>query len=120
LYTEIYADRGSLRVTGDLNPVVTGLVKLQTGLPQVSSPAYLKQAEEVFATEIVVTEGMSHPEAFIRVRALSLWQEQRNGAAALIREMIEGPAALDSLDVIGQARVAAATRGLLEYLLRPK
>jgi predicted SprT family Zn-dependent metalloprotease len=49
LYTEIFADRGSFRVTGDANPVVASLVKIQTGLSQVSAASYLKQAEEIFA-----------------------------------------------------------------------
>jgi len=80
----------------------------------------LKQAEEIFAKENVSTEGLSHPEAFIRARALVLWQEQRENAAAQIRGMIEGAAALDELDLIGQQRLAAATRRLMECLLRPK
>ncbi|HTF43051.1 MAG TPA: M48 family metalloprotease, partial [Terriglobales bacterium] len=32
LYTEIYADRGALLVTGDPTTVISGLIKLQTGL----------------------------------------------------------------------------------------
>jgi hypothetical protein len=120
LYTEIFADRGSLCVTGDVNPVIAGLVKIQTGLSQVSAPSYLKQAEEIFAKGNVATEGLSHPETFIRARALALWQEQRKNAAGPISEMIEGAAALDALDLIGQARLSSATRRLLEHLLRPK
>lgn len=120
LYTEIFADRGSLCVTGDVNPVIAGLVKIQTGLSQVSAPSYLKQAEEIFAKGNVATEGLSHPEAFIRARALALWQEQGNDAEGPISEMIEGAAALDALDLIGQARLSSATRRLLEHLLRPK
>src|SRR6059058_3587722 len=80
LYTEIFADRGSLCVTGDPNPVVAGLVKIQTGLSQVSAPSYFKQAEEIFAKGKVAAKGISHPEAFIRARALALWQEQREKA----------------------------------------
>jgi Zn-dependent protease with chaperone function len=120
LYTEIFADRGSLCVTGDPNPVVAGLVKIQTGLAQVSAASYLKQAEEIFANRNVATEGLSHPEAFIRARALSLWQEQRERAATHIRNMIEGATTLEGLDLVGQKRLTAATRRLLEYLLRPK
>ncbi len=120
LYTEIFADRGSLCVTGDVNPVIAGLVKVQTGLSQVSAPSYLKQAEEIFAKGNVATEGLSHPEAFIRARALALWQEKGVDAAAHISEMIEGATALEALDVIGQARLTSATRRLLEHLLRPK
>jgi hypothetical protein len=120
LYTEIFADRGSLCVTGDPSPVVVGLVKIQTGLSQVSAASYLKQAEEIFANGNVATEGLSHPEAFIRARALALWQEQREKATAHIRGMIEGAIALEGLDLVGQKRLTTATRRLLECLLRPK
>ena len=120
LYTEIFADRGSLCVTGDLNPVIAGLVKIQTGLTQVSAPAYLKQAEEIFSKSSVTTEGLSHPEAFIRARALSLWQEQRHESHPHISRMIEGAESLDNLDLIGQTRMVKSTRRLLEYFLQPK
>jgi len=120
LYTEIFADRGALCITGDVHPVVAGLVKTQTGLSQVSAAGYLKQAEEIFASGNVATGGVSHPEAFIRARSLVLWQEKRDAAATDISHMIEGVAALDELDLIGQMRLTAQTRRLLEYLLRPR
>ena len=120
IYTEIFADRGSLRVTSDANPVVASLVKIQTGLSQVSAASYLKQAEEIFANGNVATEGVSHPEAFIRARALALWKEQGADAALGISRMIEGAATIEELDLIGQRRMTAATRRLLQYLLQPK
>ncbi|HEX3624098.1 MAG TPA: M48 family metalloprotease [Verrucomicrobiae bacterium] len=120
LYTEIFADRGALCITGDIHPVVAGLVKTQTGLAQVSAAGYLKQAEEIFAQGNVATQGLSHPEAFIRARSLMLWQEKRDEAATHINHMIEGAAALDDLDLIGQMRLTGLTRRLLEHLLRPR
>ena len=120
LYTEIYADRGALCIIGDVHPVVAGLVKTQTGLSQVSAAGYLKQAEEIFARGNVATAEVSHPEAFIRARSLLLWQEKREAAAIDINHMIEGAAALDELDLIGQMRLTAQTRRLLEHLLRPR
>ena len=120
LYTEIFADRGSLCVTGDVNPVVAGLVKIQTGLSQVSAASYLRQAEEIFAKGNVATEGLSHPEAFIRARSLALWRERGDDATVTISDMIEGTMALDELDLIGQARLTNHTRRFLEYLLQPK
>ena len=120
LYTEIFADRGSLCVTGDVNPIVSGLVKIQTGLNQVSAASYLRQAEEIFAKGNVATEGVSHPEAFIRARALALWQEHAGEAIARISDMIEGTLVLDELDLIGQARLTQHTRRFLEYILQPK
>ena len=120
LYTEIFADRGSLRATGDIRPVIAGLVKMQTGLAQVSAASYLKQAEEIFQKSNLKTEGLSHPEDFIRARALALWAEQGEAAAEPIREMIEGRSALDELDLTGQVRLTTLTRLLLEQLLQPK
>ena len=120
LYTEIFADRGSLCVTGDVHPVVAGLVKIQTGLGQVSASGYLKQAEEIFAKGNVAAEGLSHPESFIRARALALWMDQPDDVAAQISKMIEGSLALDDLDLIGQVRLAKSTRRLLEFFLQPK
>ena len=120
LYTEIFADRGALRVTDDAGPVVAGLLKMETGLSQVSAASYLKQAEEVFGNGNVRTDGVSHPEAFIRARALKLWQERRENAGAQIQAMIEGAATLDELDLMGQRRLTTATRRLLQCLLRPK
>lgn len=120
LYTEIFADRGSLCVTGDVHPIVAALVKIQTGLTQVSAAGYLKQAEEIFSKSAVATEGLSHPEAFIRARALALWQAQQDGSVADIASMIEGATALDELDLIGQTRLTRDTRRVLEYFLQPK
>jgi len=120
LYTEIFADRGSLRVARNVESVIAGLVKIQTGIPQVSASAYLRQAEEIFAEGIASTQSVSHPESFIRARALALWQEQAGEVEKQISEMIEGQTDIDGLDVIGQMRLASATRTMLLHLLRPK
>jgi len=120
LYTEIFADRGSLVVSGDVKPVIASLVKLETGMSQVNAESYLKQAEEIFASGQVATEGVSHPEAFIRARAVSLWRERGAGAMDQIEQMIEGAATLEDLDVLGQKRLTARTRRLVEGLLQPR
>jgi hypothetical protein len=120
LYTEIFADRGSLKVTGDFAPVISGLVKIETGLSQVSAASYLKQAEEVFANGNTATQGVSHPEAFIRARALAFWQADPEKAWAPTSSMIEGSTSLEGLDLPGQTRLTAATRRVIEFLLTPK
>jgi hypothetical protein len=120
LYTEIFADRGSLRVSGDLNTAVSSLVKMQTGLSQVSGASYLKQADEIFQTGKVKTDGLSHPEAFIRARALALGQAGSPAYEEAISAMIEKVGSLDDLDLIGQVRLSELTRRVLEQLLRPK
>jgi hypothetical protein len=119
LYTEIFADRGALWVTNDLHPVISSLVKIQTGLSQVSAASYLKQADEIFAQSKVITEQLSHPEAFIRTRALALNQEDRDNVASEISAMIEGTTTLEDLDLLGQVQLTQATRHLLVSLLQP-
>ena len=118
LYTEIYADRGALAVTGDAGPVISGLVKLGTGLAQVDPVAYARQAEEIFARVKVKTEGVSHPETFIRTRAVGLWAARDPKADAEVRRMIEGAPSLDKLDLLGQVRFRDWTRRWLRLLLR--
>ncbi|KAF0178475.1 MAG: peptidase m48 ste24p [Limisphaerales bacterium] len=120
LYTEIFADQGSLAVTEAVEPVIAGLVKIQTGLANVSAASYLKQAEEIFRQTNTPTEGLTHPETFIRARALDLWAKEDPAAHAEIRRMIEGVASVDELDVLGQRRLTQATRRLIGQLLRPK
>jgi hypothetical protein len=118
LYTEIYADRGALCVTGDAGPVITGLVKLHTGLTQVDADSYVKQANEVFARSKARTEGLSHPETFIRARAIRLWADKSPEADYEVTRMIEGTASLEKLDLLGQRRLTDFTLRWLRLLLR--
>ncbi len=119
LYTEIFADRGSLIATENLEAVIAGLVKTQTGLQTVSGASYLKQAEEVFARSKVKSEEITHPEAFIRARALRLWSEGAVNIAAEVNDMLEGAGALDEIDLPGQLRLCDLTSRFLKQLLRP-
>lgn len=120
LYTEIFADRGALLVTGDPSVVISGLVKVSTGLAHVEPASYVRQAEEIFARAKIKTDELSHPEAFIRARALMLWAENAPHADAEIARMIEGEQSLDKLDLLGQQRLTALTRRWLRLFLRPQ
>ncbi|MCZ7645960.1 MAG: M48 family metalloprotease [Planctomycetota bacterium] len=116
-YAEIFADRCSYAVSGDLKAVVGCLVKTSTGSRDVNAESYLAQAEEIFSKGGVVTEGIVHPETFIRTRALSLWVGGAPDADARIREMIEGPTNLEKLDLLGQQALVGLTRRLIDALL---
>jgi hypothetical protein len=120
LYTEIYADRGAFCVTRDLDAVVSSLVKIETGLQQVSASSYLKQAEEIFRHAKVSTEELSHPELFMRARSLALWAEECAGAHEEIVAMIEGDQGMERLDLLSQVRLTAKTRDLLSHFLAPR
>ncbi|HEY4288936.1 MAG TPA: M48 family metalloprotease [Puia sp.] len=132
LYTEIFCDRGAYAVLGDAAPVITSLVKLATGLAEVNAESYTLQAEAVFSAE-PGTQSVTptHPENFIRARALRLWHEAQGVAAtagseataraeeAIVR-MIEGKPELDRLDLFSQRELNELTVLFLQEYLRPE
>jgi Zn-dependent protease with chaperone function len=120
LYSEVFADRGALAVTDDALVTIATLVKLETGLTEVSAESYLRQADEIFSKSSVKADQLTHPEPFIRARALRLFAEQGEGAGPDIERLIEGSPALDQLDLLGQQKVAETTRRLLQHLLAPR
>ncbi len=120
LYTEIFCDRGSLCVVKDPLAVVSMLVKVQTELEDISAESYLRQAEEIFSQENPKTNQPTHPESFIRARALSLWDDRHEDADTEIVAMIEGTPVLEELDLLGQQKVAALTRRMIDVLLSPR
>ena len=103
---------------GALEPAVSALVKVQTGLAQVHAASYLRQADEISAGPDAATRGTSHPEVFVRARALRLWSERDPQADAWLAGALEGPLDLATLDVLGQERVGGLTRAVVARLLR--
>lgn len=120
LYTEVYADRGGLIASGDLNTAITCLVKMQTDLTEVNPQAYIEQAEEIFCLATAGTEGLSHPEIFIRVRALAHWANLRDDVDSELQKMIAGPIALTQLDSLAQQEMTQLTLTFLDWLLQPQ
>ncbi|TCZ65035.1 M48 family metalloprotease [Flaviaesturariibacter aridisoli] len=119
LYTEIYCDRGAYQVTKDHRPIISSLVKIATGLQTVNAESFVKQAEEVFANNALTkTSGVSHPENFIRARALWLWHEKGPEAEPEIQKMIEGHTGIDELDLFKQLQIADLTRKTILALLQ--
>ncbi len=131
LYSEIYADRGSLQAVGEPEIAVSALLKTVTGTPDIGPRAYLKQAAEIFSQEKVETAELTHPEVYIRARALALWsaagnetddgiavrRQDENDINLQIAAMIEGREELAGLDLLGQQRVTAWTEDLIRHLL---
>jgi hypothetical protein len=78
LYTEIFCDRSAYGVLGDPTPVITMLLKMATGLAVVHADSYIRQAEAIFAGgPTIQSASLTHPENFIRTRALQLWSQYR-------------------------------------------
>jgi Peptidase family M48 len=121
LYTEIFCDRGAYLVTGNYAPIISSLVKIATSLQTVNADSYIKQAEEIFTADAATkTSGISHPENFIRARAIWLWHTKGNEATHDLRQMIEGHVSIDELDLFKQQQMSGITKQVLQMLLHPR
>lgn len=121
LYTEIFCDRGAYTVLEKTGPVITSLVKVSTGLDKVNAESYVKQADEIFSANTTTkTSGVSHPENFIRAKAIQLWHDKKEVAEEEIIRMIEGISDLDQLDIFRQKELTQLTRNFLQLFLKPK
>lgn len=112
LNTELFADRGAAVAAGAPGPAVAVLVKLMTGLTNVDPEAYLRQAKEVEAGG-GKSQGLSHPEIYLRARALQLWWDGSSDLAGWLEKHLYGPLSIDALDLMGQARLTRMTRAFL-------
>jgi len=117
LYEEILCDRYAFLACDDLHASISMLVKAETGLSDVSAESYLRQTDEIFSKGKLKTDGLSHPECYIRAWALKQWVDQPEDMEDRIREVIEGTPALDRLDLLGQRRTVRLTRYLIDALL---
>lgn len=117
LHTELFADRGSAIAAGAVAPAVSALVKVNTGMGRVDAAAYLRQAIEIESKERGSCEAFSHPETFIRARALALWWEGAPDLEQWIASRLHGPLGLERLDLPSQLRMQELTRGFLAHYL---
>jgi len=116
LHTEIFADMGALHVTGDRDAVISCLIKVATGLKKVTPSSYLEQTDEILKQHKQGSEGLTHPEMFIRAKALDLLTSdppKLDEVAALVR----GPLDTKRLDLVGQLALSALTRKLADEIL---
>jgi hypothetical protein len=120
LFTEVFADRGSALAAGRLDAATTTLVKAHTGLADVSAASYLKQVQEVLGRDGAATEQHSHPDIFIRARALELWCAADPAADTWLTRALNGPLTTDSLDLLDQQTLTAISREVIAQVLRPR
>ncbi|MES2900383.1 MAG: M48 family metalloprotease [Pseudomonadota bacterium] len=117
LHTELFADRGAAIAAGAVAPAVSALVKIHTDMVSVDAAAYLRQAAEIEAQESQASSARSHPETFIRARALSLWWNGAHDLQAWLDTRLHGKLSLDRLDLPDQQRLQQITRGLIAHFL---
>ena len=121
LYQEIFSDRIGQFCCEDLDASISTLVRISSGLTDVSSQAYLKQVDEALAhPESSGSEGYSHPETFIRARALADWANEDLEADRKLQRLVEGPLKLENLDLIAQNELSQLTRAFISaFINRP-
>ncbi len=112
LHTELFADRGAAIAAGAPEPAVAVLVKVMTGLTNVDPAAYLRQAQEVEAAG-AKSQGVTHPEAYLRARAVQLWWSGDPDLSHWLEKHLHGPLSIEALDLLGQARLTQMTRAFL-------
>jgi hypothetical protein len=123
LYTELFADRGAAIAAGDPAPAIAVLIKVMTGLSDVDPEAYLRQAQEIEQanagdkSEGLKSQGLSHPEAYVRARALQLWWQGDPDIGAWLHKHLHGPLSIEALDLIGQRSLTQMTRTFLARFL---
>lgn len=118
LHTELYADRGAALAVGDLAPAVSMLVKVMTGLGAVDPAAYLRQALEL-ESSTTKSAGYSHPESFLRARALELWWQGSDSVEDWIEKRLHGPLSIEALDLLRQRALTQTTRAFLGHFISP-
>ena len=118
LYTEVFADRGAALAADSSLPAISTLVKVQTGIASVDADAYLTQAREVDTQDNAPSRQDSHPEGFLRARAVDAWWKSAEDLQTWLAARIEGPLNLQSLDVLGQQQLQTLCRSFIARLLR--
>ncbi|ARB30491.1 M48 family metalloprotease [Pseudomonas tolaasii] len=113
LHTEIYADRGAALVAGGPEASITSLVKVHTGIVSVDAGNYLQQARELDVENAQLSQGVSHPETFLRSQAVDSWWQQLPQTDAWLHKRLRGPLSLSRLDVTDQVELTALTRGFM-------
>jgi alanine racemase len=119
LYMELFCDRGAHQAAQDKEAVLSCLIKLHTGLAQVNTESYLKQAEEVVGTANTGSEGPTHPENYVRCLALHHWSGGEADAQERVERLVRGPLDVNNLDLFRQKELQQLTRDLLLLAVKP-
>lgn len=120
LFTEIFADRGAAFVTESPQPAISSLVKVHTGMRHVDAMSYLKQAKEVNSSASVLSQGISHPENYLRAEALDKWWNQHPDADDWVHQHFRGSINLARLDIVAQTQLMDLTRRFIAAILTPE
>ena len=112
LHTELYADLGAAFVCEDPQTPIASLIKVNTGLKSVTVADYLAQAEEILEQDKTGAKGFTHPETYIRAKALDDAPQDRSRYLELVRGKLDAR----RLDVLDQRELATLTRDIAQAI----
>ncbi|TVQ90718.1 MAG: hypothetical protein EA397_11605 [Deltaproteobacteria bacterium] len=118
LHVEVYADRGALLVAG-LEPTIEALVRVRTGLSKANPSDFLDQSRELLRKQGTGSRAWSHPEAHIRALALDHVATAESLDEAWVQGIIDGPVALEELDLLRRDALDQLTRRIIAWLISP-
>lgn len=116
LFTEVYADLGALQVLGEWKTAVSSLIKVSTGLNEVSVDDYLTQADEVLTQLEAGSKGISHPETFLRAKVLHT-VEKGGEWYADIAQMLTGNLDVTCMDLLDQITLTQVSEDIIKAML---
>ncbi len=119
LYLELFCDMCALKVTSDHKAVASTLLKLETGLANVNPESYLKQALQIIEEDNNASEGITHPESYIRCIALDK-TGNFNPDDDLITQLVEGKLNMNTLDIFQQNGLNDMTLELILLITKPE
>ena len=105
-------------VCGDRDAAISLLIKVGSGLKKFSVETYLEQASEALdLNKKDGSQGISHPETYIRAIALADWAKDKEAADARLPELVEGDDRLERLDLLAQRKLTDLTRAMIQQFL---
>ena len=120
LYTELYCDQMALKVLNDPLPVISSLVKVKTGLEQVSAESYIRQSIEIFEAGEIKSENISHHENFIRAYGIHIFQTAPETFESRMKPVIQGSFKIRQLDVFGREALNHFSREIITVFINEK
>jgi len=112
LQTELFADRGAASVCDTPNAAISSLVKVSTGLKAVAVADYVDQAQEILSQDDSGSEGLTHPEIYLRVKALHDDIDEPGEYARLVRGKLDS----GRLDILDQRELATLTHNVAQTI----
>jgi len=117
LHTELYCDKVALEVVGDVKTVIESLVKASSSLVEVDGKEYLKQANEILSQDKDGSTNLTHPETYIRAKALDIHKKESGEEA--IQKIMNNNWGLSRLDLFKQKKLHQLTKEFLELITKP-